>query len=147
MLPNNRPASKFMALILAGGIAIGLGTVVTAQSMAGDSIAEGTSVDRRPISAAWLTGQMLWSGEKAGDAPDSWVEAGRIDDLVISPDSGLQGYSIDMAGFLGFGAYKVMLEPEGLEFVEINGETYLVTYLSKEELQGLPQLDEASLLH
>lgn len=124
---------------LAAGLACGLATGAVA---ADDDAAPS-------VSARWMLGQMLWSGEAAaassGQVTNDWTETGRIDDLLLERDGAVAGYVVDMGGFLGFGAYKVRLDTEQVEMLEVDDKLYLLTRLGKDDLQALPQFDAGAL--
>lgn len=138
-------SEKCKALGFVTVIAAVFGSVVVAQEGAGPvSVYE--HIGQNVVGTSWLVGQMVWAGDATQGDPAKWHEAGRVDDVLIGLDHKTLGYSIDMGGFLGFGAYKVLLVPEKLEFVDVSGETYLVTNLTEDQLQNLPQLRESENL-
>ena len=82
---------------------------------------------------------------------DSWENVGNVSDIVVTQDGEVRGVLIDVGGFLGLGARTVMVEMDELNFVTedpaaVAGDRYsLVVTMSQDELEALPEWDEARL--
>lgn len=82
---------------------------------------------------------------------DSWENVGNVSDIVVTQDGEVRGVLIDVGGFLGLGARTVMVDMDELNFVTADpaaaaGDRYsLVVAMSQEELESLPEWDEAQL--
>lgn len=69
---------------------------------------------------------------------------GSISDLLVS-DNGVDAVIVDVGGFLGIGAKSVAIGMENLAFLsDENGNYYLYTQFTREQLEAQPEYDEAS---
>ena len=88
---------------------------------------------------------------------DAWDNIGNIDDVVMTQDGEIRGVIVDVGGFLGLFAHTVMVDIDDLYFVAddaaaADGTTggdvrdfYVVASMSREQLEALPEWDEAQL--
>ena len=63
---------------------------------------------------------------------------GEVDDILIGDDGTTMAASLDVGGFLGIGEKDVVLPLDSLRV----SEDGLVTNMSKEELESLPEYDD-----
>ena len=63
---------------------------------------------------------------------------GEVDDILIGDDGSTMAASLDVGGFLGIGEKDVVLPLDSLRV----SEDGLVTNMSKEELESLPEYDD-----
>ncbi|WP_027132532.1 PRC-barrel domain-containing protein [Geminicoccus roseus] len=63
---------------------------------------------------------------------------GEVDDVLMTPEGEITAVSADVGGFLGLGEKDVMIEIDQLT----PGENGLVTNLTKEQLEQLPDWDD-----
>ena len=68
-----------------------------------------------------------------------------IEDLVISETGEVKAVLIDIGGFLGIGAKKVLLGVDAIHLVTVGNDTFFATNYTKEELQALPDFDEKTV--
>lgn len=91
------------------------------------------------------------NSEMFNENRDAWEDVGSISDVVMTNDGDVRGILIDVGGFLGLGARTVMVDFEQLNFVadenaaEDLSDFVIVATLSREELEELPEWDEAQL--
>ena len=97
--------------------------------------------------------RMRWTGSDTFLAGrDSWQSVGDIQDIVMTMDGEIRGVLLDVGGFLGFGAYQVMVDIQELHFVSENGDQagniddfFVVIAMSQDQLENLPEWDEDQL--
>ncbi|ASJ70786.1 PRC-barrel domain-containing protein [Granulosicoccus antarcticus] len=63
---------------------------------------------------------------------------GEVDDVLVGEDGTTMAASLDIGGFLGMGERDVVLPLESLT----RGEDGLLTMMSKEELESLPEYED-----
>ena len=68
---------------------------------------------------------------------------GDVNDIVIGSKGEVQSVVIGVGGFLGIGEKSVAIEFPKLSWVEANGDRWLVTDASKEQLETLPDFDRS----
>jgi len=91
---------------------------------------------------AYLATNMI--GESVYDGKgDTAQNIGDVNDIVIGQDGAVQSVVIGVGGFLGIGEKSVAIELPKLEWAEANGDRWLVTDTSKEQLEALPAFDRA----
>ncbi len=70
---------------------------------------------------------------------------GEIGDVVLSQDGKVDAVIIDVGGFLGIGEKPVAVGMDNLQFMADNdGDRYLYTSFTKEQLDAAPAYDEAN---
>ncbi|MVA96667.1 PRC-barrel domain containing protein [Nitratireductor sp. CAU 1489] len=70
---------------------------------------------------------------------------GEIGDVVLSQDGDVDAIIVDVGGFLGIGEKEVAIGMDNLEFMtDGNGNRYLYTAFTQEELEAQPAYEEAS---
>ncbi|MEO3389258.1 PRC-barrel domain-containing protein [Mesorhizobium sp. CAU 1741] len=71
---------------------------------------------------------------------------GEIEDVILSSDGAtVEGVIIDVGGFLGIGAKPVAVGMDNLAFMsDEDGENYLYTQFTEEQLEAQPEYDEAT---
>jgi sporulation protein YlmC with PRC-barrel domain len=72
-------------------------------------------------------------------------QIGEIGDVVLAPDTqDIDAVLVDVGGFLGIGEKQVALGMDNLQFMaDEDGDLYLYTNLSKEQLEAQPAYDES----
>ena len=83
-----------------------------------------------------MIGESVYNG--TGDTAEN---IGDVNDIVISNDGMVQSVVIGVGGFLGIGEKSVAIELGKLQWAEANGDRWLVTDTSKEQLEQLPAFD------
>ena len=68
---------------------------------------------------------------------------GEIYDIVLTEAGAVRAYIVSVGGFLGIGEKSVAIEFPKLSWVEANGDRWLVTDASKEQLEALPDFDRS----
>lgn len=98
------------------------------------------------------TGRMRWrNSETRLSGRDKWEDVGEIGEVVMSRNGEIRGVILDVGGFLGMGERNVMVDINELHFVseeddpEDIDDYRVVTTMSKEELEKLPEWDEDQL--
>jgi sporulation protein YlmC with PRC-barrel domain len=72
-------------------------------------------------------------------------DIGEIGDLVLSTDGKVDSVIIDVGGFLGVGEKEVAVGMDNLAFMtDADGDKYLYTTFTKEQLEAQPAYDEAT---
>ena len=94
-------------------------------------------VDMGAISADDLIGTTVYG------ANDENV--GSVGDVILSQDGNVDAIIIDVGGFLGMGSKEVAVGMDNLEFMtDANGNMYLYTQFTEEQLEAQPEYDEAT---
>jgi len=83
-----------------------------------------------------MIGESVYNG--TGDNAEN---IGDVNDIVISQDGMVQSVVIGVGGFLGIGEKSVAIELGKLQWAQANGDRWLVTDTSKEQLEQLPVFD------
>jgi hypothetical protein len=91
---------------------------------------------------AYLATNMIGESVYDGTGTDA-QNIGDVNDIVIGQDGKVQSAVIGVGGFLGIGEKSVAMETGKLEWAEANGDRWLVTDTSKEQLEALPAFDRA----
>ncbi|MHA3977256.1 PRC-barrel domain-containing protein [Halovulum sp. GXIMD14794] len=74
---------------------------------------------------------------------DGWNDIGEIEDVVLSRDGQLKGIVAEVGGFLDIADKHVMLEVKDMKLVPVDDREYaIVTRMTEEELEQLPEVDE-----
>lgn len=72
-------------------------------------------------------------------------DVGEIGDVILSSDGQVEAIIVDVGGFLGLGEKEVAISMENLVFMaDEDGELYLYTEFTEEQLEGQPEYDETS---
>src|SRR5919109_4626617 len=66
---------------------------------------------------------------------------GDVNDLVVDSKGMVKSIVIGVGGFLGIGEKNVAIDFPKLSWVEANGDRWLVTDATKDQLQGMPDFD------
>jgi sporulation protein YlmC with PRC-barrel domain len=70
---------------------------------------------------------------------------GQIGDVILTPDGQVDAIIVDVGGFLGIGAKEVAIGMDNLVFMrDENGDLYLFTEFTQEQLEAQPEYDEAT---
>ncbi|MFV0409459.1 MAG: hypothetical protein ACK5LJ_07105 [Paracoccus sp. (in: a-proteobacteria)] len=110
------------------------------------------SSDHPGILASRITSRRVYSvppetGPAGLDAvPPDWVNVARMADVVISDDSWLIGYVVEVGGVLGMGSRQVLLPVAMVRPLPIGAESLFVISLSEDEMMALPELDMTLVL-
>jgi len=91
---------------------------------------------------AYLATNMIGESVYDGTGTDA-QNIGDVNDIVIAQDGKVQSAVIGVGGFLGIGEKSVAIETDKLQWAEANGDRWLVTDTSKEQLEALPAFDRA----
>jgi sporulation protein YlmC with PRC-barrel domain len=70
---------------------------------------------------------------------------GDINDIVISPEGQVASVIVGVGGFLGIGEKDVAVEYKTIEWVERDGERWLVANMTREQLEAAPAFDRNTL--
>jgi sporulation protein YlmC with PRC-barrel domain len=96
-----------------------------------------TELPTDDISAEELVGTTVYG------ANDETI--GEIGDIVLTSDGKIDAYIIDVGGFLGMGEKEVAIGSDNLSFMaDKDGNKYLYTTFTKEQLEAVPTYDESS---
>ena len=85
-----------------------------------------------------MIGESVYNG--TGDNADN---IGDVNDIVIGAKGDVQAIVVGVGGFLGIGEKNVAIEFANLQWAEANGDRWLVTAATKEQLEALPTFDRA----
>lgn len=73
------------------------------------------------------------------------ADVGEVGDVLLTQDGKIDAYVIDVGGFLGIGAKQVAVGADNLSFLtDADGNKYLYTTFTKEQLEAQPAYDEAT---
>lgn len=96
-----------------------------------------TEMPSDKISAANLIGTNVYGADDA--------KVGDIGDVILTGDKKVDTIIVDVGGFLGIGEKKVAIGMENLKFMtDKNGNRYLYTNFTKEQLTAQPAYDKAT---
>jgi len=87
--------------------------------------------------ASNLIGENVYNG-----TGDDAQNIGDVNDLVVSNDGSIQSVIVGVGGFLGIGEKDVAVDFKGLTWTERNGDRWLVTTQTKEQLEAQPAFDK-----
>ncbi|RST85096.1 PRC-barrel domain containing protein [Aquibium carbonis] len=103
------------------------------------------AIDRstlQPLAAEELTADNLIGTTVYGVNDEN---VGEVGDLVLSQDGQIDAVLLDVGGFLGIGEKEVAIGMDRLEFMrDENGNRYLYTPFTQEQLEAQPEYDEAT---
>lgn len=107
---------------------------------------------------SWIEGRQVyttnqpsangWSAPDGGTIPAEWDSIADIDDIVIDEVDGryvVAGYVIDIGGFLGIGAKKVLISTEAMKMATFGKDVIFATNFTREELGALPDFDDSTM--
>lgn len=70
---------------------------------------------------------------------------GEIGDVILTPEGDVDAVIVDVGGFLGIGEKEVAIGTDDLAFMtDEDGDLYLFTHFSQEQLEAAPEYDEAA---
>ena len=95
----------------------------------------------RPVQAeGYLASKFI--GENVYNGTDSNAQRiGDVNDLVVDKGGMVKSVVIGVGGFLGIGEKDVAIDFPQVSWVEANGDRWLVTKASKEQLEAMPTFD------
>jgi sporulation protein YlmC with PRC-barrel domain len=95
----------------------------------------------KPVQAdAFLASNYIGESVYSGTG-DNAQNIGDVNDIVIDSKGMAKSIVVGVGGFLGIGEKNVAMEFPKLSWVEANGDRWLVTDVSKEQLEGMPAFD------
>ena len=83
-----------------------------------------------------MIGESVYNG--TGDNAEN---IGDVNDIVIGNDGAVKAVVIGVGGFLGIGEKSVAIDMGKLDWAEANGDRWLVTNVTKEQLEALAAFD------
>ncbi len=86
--------------------------------------------------ATKIIGETVYNG--TGDDAEN---IGTVTDFVIGPDGNIELVVVGVGGFLGLGQKNVAMEYANLEWVERDGDRWLVAPMTKEQLEQQAEFD------
>jgi sporulation protein YlmC with PRC-barrel domain len=92
------------------------------------------------VATGWRVSKLL----RAEVRNDKSEKIGKIDDVVVAPDGTLTTAVIEIGGFLGMGAHRVMIPVRQLVFSEKAPHQIVLPGASKDALKALPQFKYTS---
>lgn len=136
------------------------------ETMPADGMATSTamSADNPGISASWFEDRPIYTTNQPSSTawdddaewgttrPDDWNQIGEVDDVVLTSDGQVLGYTADIGGFLGIGERTVLLSPQVLRLVDFDeavlwgDSAVFATNYTQEELEALPEFDDDMIL-
>ena len=94
-----------------------------------------TPVTTEELTADNLTGQTVYG------ANDENI--GEVGDVLLTADNQVEGFILDVGGFLGIGEKEVAISPENLEIMaDADGELVVFTPFTQEQLEAQPEYSE-----
>ena len=69
---------------------------------------------------------------------------GEVNDIVIGKDANIEAIVVGVGGFLGIGEKDVAIEYAALDWAEKGGDSWLVTPMTKEQLETQPAFDRTA---
>lgn len=80
-----------------------------------------------------------------GSASEDAEMIGDINDIVITPEGQVASVIVGVGGFLGIGEKDVSVEYNTIEWVERDGDRWLVANMTREQLEAAPAFDRTTL--
>ncbi|MGJ8573342.1 MAG: PRC-barrel domain-containing protein [Hoeflea sp.] len=80
-----------------------------------------------------------------GSASEDAEMIGDINDLVISPEGDVASIIVGVGGFLGIGEKDVSVSYDTIEWVDRDGDRWLVANMTREQLETAPAFDRDTL--
>lgn len=80
-----------------------------------------------------------------GSASQDAEMIGDINDIVITPEGQVASVIVGVGGFLGIGEKDVAVQYSTIEWVERDGERWLVANMTREQLEAAPAFDRNTL--
>jgi len=130
-----------------------LATLVTTSVMAANTTPTTTAGSETVVmtdkDAAMLIGSNLASkmigSAVYGSASEDAEMIGDINDIIISPEGEVSSVIVGVGGFLGIGEKDVAVSYEAIEWVERDGDRWLVANMTREQLEAAPAFDRTTL--
>lgn len=120
-----------------------------------DVKAPAISAEEPGVLSSWITSRHVWTTNQPSttewtdpqltERPAEWQDIAKISDIVLDDSENTVGYIADIGGFLGIGAKKVLLGRDAIHLVTIGNDSFYATNFTKEELQALPDFNEATV--
>jgi hypothetical protein len=91
---------------------------------------------------------MAQMDQGVADAPENWMMAGEIDDVLLSQDGQVQALVVDTGGFLGMNEATRRIDIQEVRFVpdtDEEGEFFAVYTGDQQALRGAQAFDETAL--
>lgn len=98
-------------------------------------------VSKGQILASSLIGKSVYSG--TGEEAET---IGDVNDIIVSANGTAEAVVIGVGGFLGIGERDVAIEFNRLNWVDRDGERWIVVEATKEELENAPEYDRSVLM-
>lgn len=119
-------------------------TTTTEAPAASTDTTQTAAIDRstlKPLDTASIRSEELVGTTVYGANEEN---VGEIGDIVLSQDGQVESVIIDVGGFLGMGTKEVAVGMDNLSFLtDEDGDKYLYTAFTKEQLDAAPAYDEA----
>lgn len=80
-----------------------------------------------------------------GSASQDAEMVGEINDIVITPEGEVASVIVGVGGFLGIGEKDVSVQYDTIEWVDRDGERWLVANVTREQLEAAPAFDRNTL--
>lgn len=128
-------SSLLSCLLLSGPVT----AETPAAPVVGKAILGVTIAEMDVIATGWRVSKLL----RAEVRNDKGEKIGKIDDIVVAPDGTLTTAVIEVGGFLGLGAHRVMIPVRQLVFAE-KAPQIVLPGASKDALKALPQFKYTS---
>lgn len=95
--------------------------------------------ERVPVQEAGLSAEDLMGMRVYGANNE---DIGSVEDVLVSPEGEVDGFVIDVGGFLGIGGKEVAVAFANLFIIEQNGQPAVQTSFSERQLEEQPEFDE-----
>lgn len=117
----------------------------TAQAPAATDDTQTAAIDRstlQPLDTASIRAEELVGTTVYGANEEN---VGEVGDIVLSQDGQVESIIVNVGGFLGVGEKEVAVGMDNLSFLASqDGDKYLYTAFTKEQLEAAPEYDEAT---
>ena len=131
-----------------------LATMVTTSAMAANETTTNTTAGSETVVMTDKDAAMHMNNSLAsnligsavyGSASQDAEMIGDINDIVITPEGQVASVIVGVGGFLGIGEKDVAVEYGTIEWVERDGERWLVANMTREQLEAAPSFDRTTL--
>ena len=151
---HTRPAARAVArtpvrplllpLGLGGLLALAALPVKAQEAEVMAAVPAGAIEDARVYALAETYDATFWdSGEPFGAVTGDWGEVGEVEDVLIDISGSVLGVTVEVGGFLGIGEKTVLIPLADMRLVQQpdDSDLYIVTRLSNEQLEELPEIE------
>jgi sporulation protein YlmC with PRC-barrel domain len=135
-------AASALALMTGAAVAQTPTPAPAEPSVSNSEMSGAASTDAKTTASESASAEELMGKNVYGDNNE---KIGEVEDVILSPDGQAQQLVVASGGFLGIGEKQVAVGMDALKFMQDeDGDRYLYTTFTKEQLDAQPAYDEAT---